>query len=257
MYNKQQLMQHLRAMGLQPTDTVMVHSSMKAIGDVEGRADTVLDALMDFFSEGLLLLPTHTWAQMNAEHCVFDPETEPACVGILPNLFMKLPGVLRSLHPTHSMAAYGRNAAAFIRGEERAAAPCPPGGAWDRLRDVHAKILLIGVTHVCNTFIHVVDEAFDVPGRLVDTPITLSVKMPDGTLLPRAYYPHKGHVSLQFDKLRKAYETLSAARDVRFGDAACILCDACAIFDVTAKVYRHDRECFTSRETIPEAWWRA
>jgi len=256
MYTREQLKQHLQEMGLKPTDAVMIHSSMKAIGEVEGRADGVLDALMEYFAEGLLMLPTHTWSTVNAGHPVFDPETEPSCVGLLTNLFMKRPQVLRSLHPTHSMGICGARAAEFIRGEENAQSPCPPGGAWDRLREIGAKILLIGVTHVNNTFIHAVDEAFDVPGRLVDTPITLSVKMPDGSLLPRIYYPHEGHVSLLFDKLRKAYEELGAARDVRFGDAKCILCDARGIFEVTSKVYAHDRECFTSLDVIPEEWWR-
>lgn len=256
MYTKEQLKQHLQAMGLKPTDAVMIHSSMKAIGEVEGRADGVLDALMEYFADGLLMLPTHTWGTVNASHPVFDPETEPSCVGLLTNLFMKRPGVLRSLHPTHSMGIYGKKAAEFIRGEENAQSPCPRGGAWDRLRDIKAKILLLGVTHINNTFIHVVDEYFDVPDRLVDEPITLSVRMPDGSLLPRVYYPHKGHVSMQFDKLRKAYEELGAAKDVRFGDAKCILCDANGIFDVTAKVYQHDKECFTSLEVIPEEWWR-
>ena len=166
------------------------------------------------------------------------------------------PGVVRSLHPTHSIAVWGKEAEAYIRGEENARTPCPIGGAWDRLRHVGAKILLVGVTHVNNTYIHSIDEVFDVPGRLVDAPITLSVKMPDGSLLPRTYYPHEGHVSLQFDKLRKAYEELGAARDVRFGDASCILCDAKGIFDVTASVYAHDKECFTSLDMIPEEWWR-
>ena len=256
MHTKEQLKRQLREMGLAPTDAVMIHSSMKAIGEVEGRADGVLDALMEYFAQGLLMLPTHTWSTINAANPVFDPQTQPSCVGLLTNLFMKRPGVVRSLHPTHSMGVFGPRAAAFVQGEENAQSPCPPGGAWDRLRQINAKILLVGVTHVNNTFIHVVDEAFDVPDRLVDEPILLSVKMPDGSLLSRSYYPHKGHVSMQFDKLRRAYEELGAARNVRFGDAACILCDANGIFDVTAKVYRHDPECFTSREVIPEEWWR-
>ena len=177
-------------------------------------------------------------------------------INLLTNLFMKRPGVLRSLHPTHSIAVWGRESENYIRGEEDAVTPCPIGGAWGRLRHIGAKILLIGVTHVNNTFIHSIDEVFDVPGRLVEKPITLSVKMPDGSLYPRTYYPHEGHVSLQFDKLRKAYETLGAAKDVRFGDAKCILCDAKGIFEVTARVYAHDKECFTSLDAIPEEWWK-
>ena len=35
----------------------MVHSSMKAIGDVEGGADTVVDAFMEYFQDGGTLAP--------------------------------------------------------------------------------------------------------------------------------------------------------------------------------------------------------
>lgn len=62
-YTKQTLQQDLAAMGLTGTETILIHSSMKSIGAVEGGADTVLDALMEFFAEGLLLLPTHTWSR--------------------------------------------------------------------------------------------------------------------------------------------------------------------------------------------------
>ena len=44
---KETLKGQLREMGLRPTDTVLIHSSMKAIGEVEGGADAVLDAWMD------------------------------------------------------------------------------------------------------------------------------------------------------------------------------------------------------------------
>ncbi|WP_333527300.1 hypothetical protein [Faecalibacterium prausnitzii] len=42
-YTKQTLQQDLAAMGLTGTETILIHSSMKAIGVVEGGADTVLD----------------------------------------------------------------------------------------------------------------------------------------------------------------------------------------------------------------------
>ena len=107
MYTKKDLLSDLHNMGLQSTDAVMVHSSMKSIGEVEGGADTVVDAFMEYFGEGLFMTPTHTWAQMSSSYSMFDPETEPACVGIIPNIFRKREGVVRSLHPTHSIAAYG------------------------------------------------------------------------------------------------------------------------------------------------------
>ena len=139
-YTKADLKHDLAAMGLTGNETILIHSSMKSIGPVEGGADTVLDAWMEFFAEGLLLLPTHTWRFINEENRVFDVRRSPCCVGILPELFRQRPGVVRSLHPTHSMAAYGKGAAAYLEGELNANTPCTPGGCYDRLRAAHGKV---------------------------------------------------------------------------------------------------------------------
>ena len=55
MYTKQDLIKDLENMGLKSTDSIMIHSSYKAIGEVEGRAETVVDALMTYFKDGLLM----------------------------------------------------------------------------------------------------------------------------------------------------------------------------------------------------------
>ena len=151
-YTKLDLLQDLADMGLTGQETILIHSSMKSIGPVDGGADTVLDALMEFFRPRLLLLPTHTWRTINAANPVFDVCTSPCCVGILSELFRQCPGVVRSLHPTHSMAGYGQQAVSYLAGEELRNTPCTPGGCYDRLKDVGGKILLVGVTHARNTY---------------------------------------------------------------------------------------------------------
>ena len=259
-YTKEDLKQQLAEMGLKNTDAVMVHSSMKSLGNVEGGADTVVDAFMEFFSDGLFMTPTHTWAQMSAEYCVFDPMTEPACVGIIPNIFRTREGVVRSLHPTHSIAAYGPTAAEYIKGEENLTTPCQPGGCWDRLREVNAKILLVGVTHIRNTFIHAVEEVFDVPERLTEKPVDFKIKMPDGTLksvsVHRHYSPYTAHISEYFDKFTRAYYETGAAKQVKFGDADCILCDAKKLFEVTGRMLSKGIDCVTQQGEIAEEFWR-
>ncbi len=102
-YTKLDLLQDLADMGLTGQETILIHSSMKSIGPVDGGADTVLDALMEFFRPGLLLLPTHTWRTINAANPVFDVCTSPCCVGILPELFRQRPGVVHqpASHPQH------------------------------------------------------------------------------------------------------------------------------------------------------------
>jgi aminoglycoside 3-N-acetyltransferase len=128
MHTKNDLINSISAIGIKPDDTLLVHSSMKSIGEVGGGADTVLDAFIEYMKPGLLIFPTHTWAQMNDEYSVFNPITEPSCVVILSNLFLKRPGVVRSWHPTHSVVAIGKDAISYIRGEELWDTPCPRKG---------------------------------------------------------------------------------------------------------------------------------
>ena len=204
-YTKQTLQQDLAAMGLTGTETILIHSSMKSIGAVEGGADTVLDALMEFFAEGLLLLPTHTWQSIDQDHPVFDVRRSPCCVGILPELFRQRPGVVRSLHPTHSIAACGRGAAEYLAGELENNTPCTPGGCYDRLREVGGKILLLGVSHARNTFLHSVEEVLNVPNRLTDKPLQLTVVDEAGAehtvYMRRHYNAQQPHISEDFVKL--------------------------------------------------------
>lgn len=261
MHTKQTLMDQLAAMGLKREDRVMMHSSMKAIGLVDGGADTVLDALMTYFAPGLLMLPTHTWRQMGEGHNVFDPVTEPSCVGLLTEMFRKRPGVVRSLHPTHSIAAYGRDAEDYVRGEENVTTPCAPEGVWGRLRDTHAKVLLVGVTHARNTYIHAVEEMLDVPQRLTPAPVDFEIVMPDGhhkqVAVHRHFNPVEPHISERFDKLMEGYFATGAAKRGQLGDADCILCDCEKIYQVTARVLQHNINAFIDCPQIPAAWWEA
>ena len=199
LFTKAELQKQLEAMGILPTDTLLVHSSMKAIGEVEGGADTVLDALMDYMHKGLLILPTHTWQQINAEYNVFDVLHEPSCVGILTNIFRQRPGVIRSWHPTHSVAAYGKDAADYTRGEEQFDTPCPRAGCYGKLYDRKAKILFLGCRLNRNTTIHGVEEWNKIPNRLATVPQLLWIKTPQGDMIRRPMYGHFSPVTHFFE----------------------------------------------------------
>ena len=72
MYTKEALKAQLKQMGIKPTDTVVIHTSMKAIGDVEGGPDGVLDAFCEYLSDGLFLVPTHTWDDISLSYGIFE-----------------------------------------------------------------------------------------------------------------------------------------------------------------------------------------
>jgi aminoglycoside 3-N-acetyltransferase len=276
-YSKQQLKDQLESMGLKGDETILIHSSMKAIGAVDGGADTVLDVWMEYFKNGLLLLPTHTWKTVNADNPVYNPYTTPSCVGLLTNMFMKRDGVIRSLHPTHSMSGYGKNAAEYLAGEEYNNTPCTPGGCYDRLKEVGGKVLLVGVGHERNTYIHSVEEVLNVPNRLSDMPMELVIELQEesnnsGKLPPynrddgwkkhtdnklcrkvyvrKHYNAQQPHISEDFVKLNKIFLDRGVVRKVKFGDADSLLCDAKGMFNIVRQVIAPDPECIVTKDTL-------
>lgn len=276
-YNKQQLKDQLESMGLKGDETILIHSSMKSIGEVDGGADAVLDAWMEYFKDGLLLLPTHTWKTVNADNPVYNPQTTPSCVGLLTNMFMKRDGVIRSLHPTHSMAGYGKNAAEYLAGEEYNNTPCTPGGCYDRLKDAGGKVLLVGVGHERNTYIHSVEEVLNVPNRLSDMPMELVIELQEesnnsGKLPPynrddgwkkhtdnklcrkvyvrKHYNAQQPHISEDFVKLNQIFLDSGVVRKVKFGDADSLLCDAKGMFNIVRQVIAPDPECIVTKDTL-------
>ena len=259
MYTKQQLKEQLTDMGLTGTETILIHSSMKAIGQVEGGADTVLDAWIEYFAQGLLLLPTHTWKNVNTDAPVFNPKSTPSCVGLLTNMFLKRPGVIRSLHPTHSMAGIGIGAEDYLKGEENNNTPCTPGGCYDRLKECGGKILLVGVGHERNTYIHSVEEVLNVPHRLSDKPMHLKIVMPDGSMRDSYMRKHfnagQPHISEDFVKLNQALLDCRAVKEVAFGDAKCLLCDAAKVFSVVRHIIAPDPECIVTSSGIERERW--
>ncbi len=259
MYTKHDLIRDIKNLGIAREDTLLVHSSMKAIGEVEGGADAVLDAFIEYMEPGLLVFPTHTWSTIGSERLLFDPRTEPSCVGILTNLFMKRPGVVRSLHPTHSIAALGRDAAQYAAGEEYSDTPCSRSGCWGKLYDRNAKVLFLGCSMKKNTIIHGVEEWNNIENRLTNTHVMMQIAMPDGTVMDR---PMRGHsapvpdISSNYDKLKAPLVHLGIARCGRIGDADSVLCDVRKMVDLTSEFLKRDPDLFLDDSPVPEEWYK-
>ncbi|GFR37326.1 hypothetical protein PRECH8_06220 [Insulibacter thermoxylanivorax] len=251
MYTKEDLIKHLEEAKINPKGTIKVHSSMKSIGPVEGGADTVLDALSEYMKDGLLVLPTHTWSYINAKNPKFYVETSEVCVGILPELFRKRPGVIRSWHPTHSVAALGKDAAEFTAGAELWDTPCHRNSAYGKLLDRKAQILLIGVDLRRNTFIHGIEEWVDIPGRLTDDHEMLYTVLPDGTEIP---VPSRRHTatpwSEHFWKVEGVLEEGGALYRARFGDAKMLVCDAVKTTEILTEMLKEDPDLFSDNEPL-------
>ena len=158
------LVKDLQSLGVKPGMSLLMHSSLRRIGPVEGGADTVIDALLEILGpEGTLMMSTVS-GNVNREQVVFDVRHTPSTVGTLSNVFLKRKGVIRSLHPVHSIAAYGPKAEFFTEGHLDVNTPWSPGSPYGKLMRNGGHILFLGTNLTYNTCMHALEIEARVPG---------------------------------------------------------------------------------------------
>lgn len=161
------LARDLARLGIRPGDTVFLHSSLKSLGYVEGGASSVIGALQDAVgAEGTLLVPTYylpagtVKATCEMEGYVFDPRSHGTNMGRLPETFLREAATHRSVHPTHSVSAWGRHAQYLTEAHHRAPSIFGEGSPWQRFVGLDgAKVLGLGISMGPVTFYHVLEDA--------------------------------------------------------------------------------------------------
>ena len=159
------LVQSFRALGLEAGMGLMVHSSLRSFGYVEGGAATVVNALMEVLTpSGTLLMPTFNHGAPFAADGpgVYDPRKTPTSNGAIPDNFWRRPGVARSLNPTHPFAAWGKHSVRYTA-EHHRTLTMGPASPLGLLHQDDGYVLLMGVDYRSNTFHHMVEMTSGVP----------------------------------------------------------------------------------------------
>ena len=184
------LRKDLEAAGVRSGDVLVVHSSLKSMGMVEGGAECVISALSDAIGrEGTLIFPTFTYRTSYQDLFYSNKET-PSCVGLISETFRKTDGVFRTDHPTHSVALRGRLVAQLVENELLNDTPMGKNSPYRRLPDVGAKILALGCSLSHNSFMHALEEEAGVEYALGDHK-EYTVIDADGNVLKRRIRRHK------------------------------------------------------------------
>lgn len=253
MFTKEQLKQQIKDMGIKSCDTVLIHTSYKTVGEVEGGIDGFIDAFKEYLCDGLFIIPTHTWANVTKENPVYDVKTTVPCIGAVPSAAAFRKDGIRSLHPTHSVWATGCGAEDFVKGDEFAETPAPVGGCWSRLADMGAKILLIGVGNNRNTFIHAVDEMADLDDRLVKQPWQVTVVDYTGEKISHPFRNHGKTGSENFGNFEKMFIAKGVQTSGKLGNADVKICDAKKCTEVLLELYGKVKEnlCLVEKD-VPE-----
>jgi aminoglycoside 3-N-acetyltransferase len=153
---REHIVDAVRTLGVRAGDLMIVHSSYKSIGGVEGGPAAVAQAMVDAVSPGgSVFMPTFNYGRDP-----YHPATAPSLDGVITELFRQRPDAIRSRHPTHPIAGVGPDAAAILDGHDRVE-PFGRGSPCWRLWERDAWVLLIGVDHAANSMAHVAEELLD------------------------------------------------------------------------------------------------
>ncbi|MCO6548826.1 MAG: AAC(3) family N-acetyltransferase, partial [Gilliamella sp.] len=98
---KNDLKEAFEKLGVKSTDSCIVRTAMSKIQYFPDGAETIFNALKETLSDGTLMMPSEI-----STNC--DPATDG--LGVTPEYFRNLPGVVRSSHPFLPIAIWGRNA---------------------------------------------------------------------------------------------------------------------------------------------------
>ncbi|MCW5695982.1 MAG: AAC(3)-VI family aminoglycoside N-acetyltransferase [Bauldia sp.] len=150
----------LRALGVGAGGVLLVHTSFRAVRPVEGGPGGLIAALQAAVGpEGTLVMPSWT----DRDDAPFDPAADRANtdLGVVADIFWRLPGVLRSDHP-FAFAARGPKAAALLA-DPLPLPPHIPASPVGRVHDLDGQVLLLGVGHDADTTIHLAELIASVP----------------------------------------------------------------------------------------------
>lgn len=239
------LVRDLSSLGVRPGDLLMVHSSLRSLGLVEGGPETVVDALLRALGpQGTLVVPTFTYPTAGDPMFVFDPVHTPSQMGAISEAARQRPHARRSIHLAHSIAAIGPLAESIATS----------GGAsgWDadspmrQVFDRNGRYLLLGVPYQNLTAMHLCEVWLGLPYR---QPRTSEGRMrhPDGSSTPLVSIgtpPLPGHPGSDYNRLGQRMENAGLVKLGPVGNAIARLLDAQDFRAAAREVTREDPNGF-------------
>ncbi len=239
---KDTLVKDLRALGLARGDWVVVHSSMKAIGWVDGGPAAVIEALrvaVDAPRRGHLLMPLLCKPPRPGEE--LDLATAPTYLGLLPETFRQWPGVVRSHHPTHSVGILGPRAEEVAE-SHRNSTFVGRGSPYHLLAEAGGWVLHIGTDFSTSTILHLAEVLADVPYLEIgyegwDVPI--AARAADGRRVVSLPLEMPGD-SVQFYLVREEMERQGLLRRGPVGNAPSLLSRGRDMLEVAIPMMRRD-----------------
>jgi aminoglycoside 3-N-acetyltransferase len=235
------LVTEFRALGLEAGDTLLVHSSYKSFGGVEGGPQTVIDALLHTLTpEGTLIMPNFNFDFCRGEP--WDVRTTPSHMGILTELVRKDPRSCRLFHPIYSFAIIGKHQQMLCN--LRYKSSFERNSLFGKLRDLDGKMMIIGLDYTNSlTFFHHVEEMEGVDYRYLKA-FSGQVTDWEGNTYQDTFYMlvrdlHKGVVT-EVNPMGALMEEARIVQVRQIGQSTVKLMKANEVYEFTAREMRRD-----------------
>jgi aminoglycoside 3-N-acetyltransferase len=184
MYSREEVAAGFRRLGVEPGDVVMLHASVRAVGEIAGGPDEIHLALKDALgADGTLVMYASCPAyadeigrgnltgdeerELLEKLPVFDPLTARAQRenGTLVEFLRTYPGSIVNQHVAR-FVAWGKQAG-YLTSSQPWDYAFGYGSLLDRFVGLDGKILLLGCDHDTVTFLHYAEHIVDIPGKRV------------------------------------------------------------------------------------------
>ena len=263
-YKKKDIIDQLADMGAPRDRAVLAHTSLRLIGNIEGGAEALLDAFIEYFTAegGLFCVPTHTWHRLG-EDVVLDMSSDDNCLGAFSTVALRDGRGVRSENPTHSMVVFGERERAerFVREDAYVTTPTAPESTYGKLFSEGGFVLLAGVSQNKNTYLHAVAEILQLPNRMEKELYKVGVIRKNGERAERDfklfYADFSDDVSHRFEKYDMALRYRGCIVDGYVGDAPTQLCDARKMKETVELIFRNSGgvDPLATEEPIPPRWY--
>ena len=244
----------LSGIGIKKGDDILLHSSFRSLGEVEGGIKTLIEALLSSVGDsGTVLFPALSWKNVNAENgYVFDVKNTPSCVGAIPEFFRTYDGVIRSMNPTHSVCALGKRMVEYTKDHILDNGPVGENSPFYRLSQFGGKVIFLGCSTRPNTSMHGVEERFGASYLMGKGTKEFTLLDYDGTEIKKYYCYH----NIWHNGYNQRYDRLEDVMKFQKGTvhgAICNIVDSATMWKNATEKMKEDEFYFVD-ERSDEEW---
>ena len=241
MFTFENLVEGFRELGVAEGDSLLVHSSYKSLGKVEGGPQTVIHALEAALgAEGTLVMPTFNF-DFN-KGVPWDVRKTRSKMGALTEVVRVDPRAKRVFHPFYSFTILGKHAE--MLGSLRYKSAYERNSVFGKLRDLDGKIMVIGLSYNNSmTFFHHIEQMEGVDYRFLKQ-FTGEVTDENGNTYTDTFEMlvrdiDKG-VMTMVDPMGALMEQAGVIQSAKIGEADVKLMKANEVYEFTAREMKRD-----------------